>query len=131
MPAVLKILGSVMLAVVLGITLSKQSKDMTVVLTLLVCATVSLGALAYLEPVLNFVESLQLFGQLDRDMAAIMLKAVGISLIAEVACLICADAGFASMGKAIKLLTSATVLWLALPMLESLLELLQRMVGGI
>lgn len=126
-----QVLAGVLMAVVLGITLSKQSKDMTVLLALAVCAMVVLVAAAYLEPVIDFVRSLQSVGQLDSDMVSIMLKAVGISLVSEIACMICADAGFGSLGKAIKILATAAVLWLALPMMQSLLSMLQKMVGAV
>ena len=68
-------------------------------------------------------------GQLDGDWVTILMKAVGIGLIAEIAALVCSDAGNASLAKAIGILSSAVMLWLSLPLLQGLLELVQNMLG--
>ena len=83
----------------------------------------------FLEPVLDFWKQLQQVGQLDETWLTILMKVVGIGLIAEVASLVCADAGNGSLGKAIQILAAAVILWLSIPLLEGLLELVQRILG--
>ena len=126
-----QVLAGVLLAVILGIALNKQGKDMTLVLTVAVCCMVLTVVLSFLEPVVDFVEQLRVLGRLDSDMVRIMIKAVGISLVGEISALICADAGNAAMGKAVQMLTAAAVLWLALPLMQGLLDLVQRMLGEV
>lgn len=123
------VLAAVLLAVVLGLVLSKQSKDMSLLLTMATCAMVMIAAAVYLQPVLDFVRRLQSVGNLDSDILQIMLKSVGIALVGEIAGMICNDSGFAAMGKAIRILSTAAILWLSLPLMESLLELLQKIMG--
>lgn len=131
MAAYWQVLAGVLLAVVLGITLSKQGKDMTVLLTLGVCAMVVVAAAAFLEPVIRFLRSLHAVGQLDEKVLTVMLKAVGITLVSQIAVMICDDAGFGALGKAVKLLATAAVLYLSLPLMESLISLIQTMAGGL
>ena len=58
-----------------------------------------------------------------------MLKAVGIGVISEIAVLICQDSGNAALGKGLQLLATIVVLWLALPLMQGLLELVQKILG--
>lgn len=125
----ISVLAAVLLAVVLGLVLSKQNKDMSLMLTMAVCAMVMIAAAVYLQPILDFVKTLQSIGNLDSEMLQIMLKSVGIALVGEIAGVICNDSGFGAMGKMIRILSTAAILWLSLPLMESLLELLQKIMG--
>jgi stage III sporulation protein AD len=131
MDTVLRTIAGVMLALILGITLSKQGKDMTVVLTVAVCCMVVTVAISFLDPVVDFFSLLRAVGDLDSDIMGIILKCTGISLIAEIAGLICSDSGFGAMGKAIKILAMAAVLWMSLPLMTSLVEMLQSVMGEV
>lgn len=126
-----QVTAGVLLTVVLGIALSKSSKDMTLVLTMVVCCMVLTAAFAYLEPVLDFIKELQTLGQLDSTLSNIMLKAVGIGVVAEIAILICSDSGNAALGKALQIMATVVILWLAVPLMRSLLELVQKIMGEI
>ena len=120
-----------MLTVVLGIALGKQSEDISLVLTMVVCCMVLLGAATYLQPVMEFVKRLQAMGQLDDGYAQILLKAVGIGLVTEFAVLICNDSGNSALGKSLQIAATVVVLWISLPLMESLLDLIERIMGGI
>ena len=131
MDTVLRTIAGVMLALILGITLSKQGKDLTVVLTVAVCCMVVTVAISFLDPVVDFFSLLRAVGDLDSHIMGIILKCTGMSLIAEIAGLICSDSGFGAMGKAIKILAVAAVLWLSLPLMTSLVEMLQSVMGEV
>ena len=64
-------------------------------------------------------------------MLTILLKVVGTALIAEIVTLVCMDGGNASMGKALQFLAAAVILWLSLPMLTALLELIEEILGNL
>lgn len=129
MAVFLQVAGGVLLAAVLCLTLSKQNKDISVVLGIGVSCMVLTVMAVYLEPVLDFVRQLQQLGELDGDLLEIPLKAVGIGLVAEIAGLICSDSGNSALGKALQILAASVVLWLSLPLMRSLLELIQSMMG--
>lgn len=88
-------------------------------------------AASYLEPVVDVFHKLQSWGQLDWDMLSIVLKALGIGLVAEIACLICADAGNAALGKALQYLATVVILWLSVPLLSSLMDLITQIMGEV
>lgn len=123
--------AAVLLAVVLMLALGKQGKEAGLLLTLAVCCMLGVLALSYLEPVVALVHRLQDMTGLDSEMLQILLKAVGIGIIGEIVGLICTDAGNAALGKALQLLSAAVILWLSIPLINALLELLQEMLGEV
>ena len=127
----LQVTAMVLLTVVLGIALGKGSKDITLVLSMVVCCMVLTAAFAYLEPVVDFLKELQTLGQLDSTLSGVVLKAVGIGLIAEIAILICSDSGNAALGKALQIMATVMILWLSVPLMRSLMELVQTIMGEV
>ena len=124
-------IAAVLLTVVVGIALSKQGKDSQLLLTLAVCCMVLGVAMSYLSPVISFIQKLQSIGQLNSELLQILLKSVGIAMVGEIAGLICSDGGNAALGKSIQLLSGAVILWLSLPLLQQLLDLLQDILGEV
>ena len=104
---------------------------MTTMLTIGVCCMVIIGVVSFLKPVLDLLHQLETLGNLNSQMVQILFKVVGISLISEIAAMICSDAGNASMGKALQMLGSAVILWLSIPVFQTLLELIQQIIGGL
>ena len=126
-----QVTGGVLIAVILGVALNKHGKDFSLVLVLCVSCMVITVMAVYLEPVIDFVQKLLQLGELQEDLLKPVLKSAGIGIVAEIASLICADSGNAALGKSLQLLAAAVILWLSLPLLQSLLELMQRMMGSV
>lgn len=131
MTAFLQAVAGALVAVILCGVLARQGKDMTVLLGLAVCGMILVAAIAYLEPVVEFLRSLQETAGLDDGMFQVILKSVGIGMTAQIASMICADSGNGAIGKAVETLAAAVILWLSLPMMTALLELVQQMVGKV
>lgn len=123
--------AGILLAVVLCLCLEKQGKDMAVLLTIAVCVMVLAAAIAYLEPVMDFLSQLQELGNLNSSMVSTLFKILGIGLISEIVSMVCADAGRASLGKSLQILASGVILWLSIPIFTVLLELVQSILGEI
>lgn len=123
--------AATLLAVILCVMLSKQGKEMGMLLSIAVCSMICLIALSYLRPVMDFLNQLESIGGLDKDMVTILLKAAGIGFLSEIAGLVCADAGNSSLGKALQILGSAVILWLSIPLFQSLLALIQQILGEV
>lgn len=124
-----QIIAGTLVAVILSLALSRQGKEISILLGIAVCCMVLIGAVNYLKPVMELVSTLQTVGQLDGQWVSLMLKAVGIGLISEMATLICTDSGNAALGKAIQIFACAAILWLSVPLLNALLELIQKLLG--
>lgn len=123
--------AAVLVAVIFFLVLNGHSKEQGLLLTLAVCCAVIVVAGRFVQPVFDFLEGLQQVGRLDNAYLATLLKAVGIGFLSEVVAMVCADAGNATLGKSLQMLATCVILWLSVPLLDSLLELIQDILGGI
>ena len=117
--------AGVLVAVILILTLRKQKGEISLVLSVLVCCTIGCVALGFLEPVISFLRRLQKLGSLDVMFLDTLLKIVGICVTSEIASLICEDSGNGALGKVLHFLASAVVLYLSLPLLSKLVDLVE------
>lgn len=121
----------VLITLVLYLILARQGKDISTLLVVAVCCMVAAAAMNFLEPVVEFLRKLQTLGQLDSEMLRLILRAVGIGLLAEITGLICADAGNAALGKILQILASAVILWMSVPLFTSLIELVEEILVSV
>ena len=131
MDSVLKAVAVILVAVVMWIILSKQGTEYALVLSIGACCLVFLIMFRFLEPVLDLLGQLQVLGNLQPEWLSIMLKSVAIGLVVEIGMLICSDAGNAALGKALQIMGSVAVLWLSIPLMESLIKLLEQILGDL
>lgn len=118
-----------LLTAILGAVMGKQDKDISVLLSIAGCILIAGFTAVYLNPVVRFLGELESLGNLRGDMLGILLKAVGIGLISEIAAVICSDSGNAGLGKMIQLIGSVVILWLSIPVFRALLDLVQTILG--
>ena len=126
-----KAIACVLIGVVLCLCLYGKGKEISMLLAMLICAMVIGVGFSYLSSVFSFFGKLQQMIGLDNDLLNILLKATGVAIMGEVAVLVCSDAGQASLGKAVQLLTSAVILWISLPLYTQILTLIEELLTGI
>ena len=105
-------------------TLSKQAKNFSVLLTLAVCTLVCISAMEFLKPVTQLLHQLQQLADLDSDALNILLKCALIGVISELAGVLCSDAREGALGKALLICSNAAILWLILPLVQQILTLI-------
>lgn len=118
-----------LLTVILGLAVGKQERDISLLLTMTACCIAATIAVSYLKPVLELLWELENMAQLQSGILGILLKAVGIAFVAELAGMICQDAGNASLGKTLQILGSAVILYLSIPVFNTLLTLIREILG--
>lgn len=116
--------AAALIGLILTLVVGRQSKDLSLLLSLAVCVLLCLGAMEFLEPVTEFLSELRQLGELDSDAVSILLKCAGIGMLSELAGLLCADAGEGAMGKALQICSNAAILWLSLPLLRQILTMI-------
>jgi len=119
------------LACILCVALGKQGMEFRILITVAVSGMILLLSVSFLEPVLEFIHRLETLGNLDPQMISILFKAVGIGLLSDITALICNDSGNNSVGKALQTLGTVVILWLAIPIFNALLDLIQQLLGEI
>ena len=120
----LKSISVVLLGITIFPVVAQKDKSFTVPLLVLGCCILLVNALQHLRPVVELMERLRIQSSMDPKIFTILMKSTGVGLIAEFSALLCSDAGNASLGKGIVIVSSTTVLWLALPLIEDLLDLI-------
>lgn len=118
-----------LIAGILSLTLKKQDKEYSLLVSIAACLMVTAITVTYLKPVFSFLSELEALGDLRADMLSVLIKALGVALASEISSMICTDAGNASLSKAIQLLGGAVILYLSVPMFSTLMDLIQKIVG--
>lgn len=125
----LRFAAAALMGLILTLVVGRQSKDLSLLLSLAVCVLLCLGAMEFLEPVTEFLAELRKLGELDSEAVSILLKCAGIGMLSELAGLLCADAGEGAMGKALQLCSNAAILWLSLPLLRQVLTMIREVLA--
>ena len=85
----------------------------------------------FLQPIIDFIRKLEILGELDEGLISVVLKVVGIGLLAEISVAICKDSGNESMGRSLYILSAVVAIWLSIPVFERLIALLDKILGTI
>lgn len=125
----LKTAAGCMLSMILILMVGKQEQGLAVILSIAVCCMIAVAALTTLTPILDFLHRLDAAGNLNQFGLGNLLKMVGIGLVSELVATLCQDAGNTSLGKQVQLLGGIVILKLSLPLLETLLELIEKLLG--
>ncbi len=131
METFLQAVGLTLIGVLLALVVGKQNRDISLLLSLGICAMVCIASAGYLSSLVDLLGEIRILGGLDREFLTILLKCAGIGFLAELAGLICSDAGESAMGKAVQILANCAVIFLSLPLIRQLLELLKEVLGQV
>lgn len=123
--AALGILGVVLIAL-----LRHRGGELALLLSLGVCVLIGLLLVRLAGPVVDFFRELQHLAGLEDQIMGPMLKTIGIGLITQIASNICSDGGESAVARMIELCGAVLALCVAIPLMESVLELIRAMSGG-
>lgn len=121
----IKATAGVLISIILFWVLAKQGKDISVLLTVCVCCMIAVSAIHFLDPVIDLLNRLMELGKLDSEIFGIIIRSTGIGLIAELCGSVCKDAGNDAFGKTLQLLASTVILWMAIPLFNTLISLIE------
>ena len=131
MDGLIRVIAGAMITVILVVFLQKGSKDFGLLLTLCVSCMVLAVSVSYIRPVFELVEKLESLADLNGQWLKIVMKAVGVGLVAQISSLICTDSGTSALGKSIQILSTAAILWLSIPLINGLVDLIQKILGDL
>lgn len=131
MEAFWKTVGAVLLSAILTLVLERQNKDFSLLITLAASAMVTVAASRLLEPVLDFLGQLEALGGLSSDLLLSLIKIFGIGMTGEIAASVCTDAGNSSLGKGLRFLANAAMLYLSIPVYTALTDLFLQILGEV
>lgn len=130
MDGFLRGIGVAVIGAILGVVVRKQTKELGILLSIACCCLLFAMIWNFLEPVIDFARRLNRMTTLSGEMIGILVKATGVGLLCEWASSVCDDAGEAALGKITKVCGSVTILYISLPLFQSVLDLIEALVHG-
>ena len=128
MDILLKIAAVGVAASVMAMVLKKNSPEIALLLTVATVSLIMFAAVEVISEVLEFLRTILEYTSLSEDIFGIVLKAVAIAIITKIASDVCKDAGQSASSSAIELVGSATVLYIALPLFETMIQMINSLV---
>lgn len=129
MVTALQVAGLSLTALLLAKVLQRYAAEQAMLLTMLLCIGFTSAAVLSLTPVLERMDTLLRAGGLHAEETAKLSKAIGICIVTELAADSCKDAGESALATAVTITGKTALLLLSLPLMESLLQVLQEVFG--
>ena len=124
-----KAAATVILTVILGAAIGKREKDIAIVLSAVVCCIIAKMSMDALSDVFAFVWEIGEFIERQSSFVGMLLKIAGVAIVSELTGQIGADAGNSALRKAMELFGNAWILYLSLPVFQSLFEIVQEILN--
>ena len=125
-----QIVGIALIGTILSLLLRQYKPEYAVLAGLATTLLMLALALHWLEPVLERVRLLFEQTGLPAEDRAIVLRALGICLLAQFAVDLCRDAGENAIASKVELAAKLAVVWTALPLFDRLLSVAVVLIGG-
>ena len=104
--------------------------EIAVVIAVISSILLAMYGLKQMEEILTVFEMIRSYSKIPQSYFQILLKLIGISFICEFASNICKGAGQASIAKQIEFAGKLAILIVGLPVFESLLGTIQKLLGN-
>ena len=131
MELLIKLSAAILLSVIMLLVLEKQDKAIAVVLSIAACCMILLAAAQIIEPIIDFIDYLQNVSNLDYNLVGILFKASVCAFICEITALVCTDVGYGSLAKVLQMVGTGMIIYLAIPLFHSLLDIISQLLGGL
>ena len=118
------------ITVVLTSLLKKTNRELALLLTLAACILIGVFFMRLAEPIVDFLSKLRNLAGLDKTLMTPMLKTIGIGFLTQISATVCADAGENATAKLVEICGGVLALYVALPLLEAVLDMVEQMSGG-
>ena len=123
----LQIAALCVICAVLSLVVRRRSPEFSFCAACACCAVSLIAAAELVSPVVSFLQRLQ---RLEPVLLAPVLKTVGVGLLTQIAGAFCRDAGEQALCKVVELCGTFLAVYVALPLANAVLELLQTLMGG-
>ena len=127
----LKIIVGILVSIIMCLVLEKENKYLSILLIIFACCAAIIAATNYIKPIITFFKKLEVLGALNEGLLNTLMKAIGVGFLGEISNLICLDSGNASLGKVIQLSSTVVMLWIAIPLMTELIELVEKILVSV
>lgn len=125
---ILSICGLGVVAVVILVMLRQYKPEYAIMASIGAGLIILTWILQYISPILNEFQRMLDATGMQSEYAEVLLKALGICFITQLACDVCRDAGEGAVASKIEMTGKTAVLLLALPLFKNLLDIAISMI---
>ena len=127
---IVKIVGIALTGCIMTVLVKKYLPDLSVLISILTGVVVLLITLEAVRPILSVVTELFSAAGLRADYGKIVVRALGICLIAGFAADSCRDAGESALANRVELACKVIVTSLSLPFFQELIGMAKELIKG-
>lgn len=127
MDTVLKCAALAVAGALLALVVRRQSGEFAALVSMGAVLALFFVGLEFLKPVLTFADTLTQTAQLQEGAIGPVMKTLAIGFVTETGKNICEDAGEKTVAGALQLAGGIGAFYVLLPLMESVLELLEQM----
>ena len=128
MDLLFKLIAAVVVSGILIVTLEKTAPTSALLLSIAVTIMIASLSVSFLEPVLSFIRKLEHVSGVASVYTGIMIKCMLISVVTRLGASFCKDAGQAGMAAMLDLGGTIAAVWIAIPLFEALLAMLEELI---
>jgi stage III sporulation protein AD len=110
------------LAVMLAIIFKKGREEYSLYISIGASFLILLWGIGKLEVILDAIDRLQGYIQMNKAYIGILIKIIGITYVTEISSSLCKDSGYQAVSEQIELVGKLTILAISMPILLSILE---------
>lgn len=109
-------------AIILAIMFKKGKEEYSLLISIGACFLILLWGIGKLEVILDAIDRIQGYIQLNKAYVGILIKIVGITYVTEISSSLCKDSGYQAVGDQIELVGKLTILAISMPILLAILD---------
>lgn len=117
-----KIAAIGIIAIIVAIIFKKTKEEFSFYISIAACIVILLWGIGKLEIILDAIDELQGYIQMNRAYVGILIKIIGITYVTEFSSSLCKDSGYQAIGEQIELVGKLTILAISMPIMLALLE---------
>lgn len=109
-------------AIILAIIFKKGKEEYSLYISIAASVIILLWGIGKLQVILDAIEQLQGYIQLNKAYVGILIKIIGITYVTEISSSLCKDSGYQAVGEQIEIVGKLTILAISMPIMLSILD---------
>lgn len=128
--SIFSICGLILCACVIAKLIGRQDPDMRVLLSLSVIIISAAGYMDYFSSVADRLRELFETADINSEYVSILLRAVGICIVAQLSSDCCRDCGESALASQIEIVARVSLLVISLPLYTAVMELVTALINS-
>ena len=127
MISMIKVAAAGIAAIVLAIIFKKGKEEYSLYISISACILILLLGISKLQVILDTVEQLQGYIEVNKGYIGILIKIIGITYVTEIASSLCRDTGYQAIGEQIELVGKLTILAISMPIMLAIMDTINNL----